>query len=131
MLEQALGVRLVQHGGGFVVAQPWEWRLDRLQLRDIALEDLKVEHAAFQYAADDEAEEVFGQCHQVIEARVREFGLDHPEFGEVTSSLGFFGAEGGPEAVDLAEGERGALDVELPALCEESLVAEVLNREKR
>ena len=38
MLDQALGVRLVQHGGGLVVAQAREGRLDRLQLRDVAFD---------------------------------------------------------------------------------------------
>ena len=49
----------------------------------------------------------------------------------MTAGLGFFGAEGGSEAVDLAEGERGALDVELAALGEEGLVAEVLDGKER
>ena len=131
MLEQALGVRLVQHGDGFVVAQAREGRLDRLQFRDVALDHLEVGHAALEHAADDEAEEVFGQRHQVIEAGIGELRLDHPELGEVAAGLGFFRAEGGAEAVDLAEGERGALDVELAALGEEGLVAEVVHREER
>ena len=55
-------------------------------------------------------------------SRIGDLGLDHPELGEVAAGLGFFRAEGGAEAVDLAEGEGGGLDVELAGLGEVGLV---------
>ena len=56
----------------------------------------------FEDAGDDVGEEVFGEGHEAVEVEVGDFGLDHPELGEVAAGLGFFGAEGGAEAVDLA-----------------------------
>ena len=58
-------------------------------------------------ALDDEADEVLGEVHEAVEAAEGDFGLDHPELGQVAAGLRFFRAEGGAEAVDLAEGERG------------------------
>ncbi len=49
----------------------------------------------------------------------------------MAAGLRFLGAKGGSEAIDLAEGQRGALDIELTALREEGLIAEVLDREER
>ena len=48
-----------------------------------------------------------------VEFEVGYLGLDHPELGEVTAGFGFFGAEGGAEAVDLAECKGSGFDVEL------------------
>jgi hypothetical protein len=76
-------------------------------------------------------EEVFGEFQQAVEVHVGDFGLDHPELGEVTAGLRFFGAEGGAEAVDLAERQRGGLDVELAGLGEVGGVAEVVDGEER
>src|SRR5579863_5979904 len=72
----------------------------------------------------------FGELHEAVEIAVGDFGLDHPELGEVAAGFGFFGAEGGPEAVDLAESESGGLDVELAGLGEEGGVAEVVDGEE-
>ncbi len=86
--------------------------------------------AAGEDAIDDVGDEVFGEAHEVVEVGEGHFGLDHPELGEVAAGLGFFGAEGGAEGVDLAEGEGGALDVELAGLGEVGLVAEVVDLEE-
>ena len=76
-------------------------------------------------------EEVFGESHEAVEVEVGLLGLDHPELGEVAAGFGFFGAEGGAEAVDLAERERGGLDVELAGLREVGhLFIEVLHLEE-
>jgi hypothetical protein len=48
----------------------------------------------------------------------RDFGLDHPELGEVPASLGLFRSEGGAEAVDLAERRGDGFYIELARLCE-------------
>ena len=71
------------------------------------------------------------RSHEAVEFEVGDFGFDHPELGEVAAGLGFFGAEGGAEAVDLAEGERGGFDVELAGLGEVGLVVvEVVHLEE-
>ena len=77
-------------------------------------------------------EEAFGEVHQAVEVEVGDLGLDHPELGEVASSFGLFGAEGGAEAVDLAERQGGGFDVELAGLGEVShlVLVEVLHFEE-
>ena len=121
----------VEHVGCFVVAQAREGRQDVLELCGIAADDGELGGAVFQDALDDVGEEVFGEFEQAVEIAVGDFGLDHPELGEMAAGLGFFGAEGGAEAVDLAESERGGLDVELAGLGEEGGVAEVVDGEER
>src|SRR5580698_8674519 len=76
-------------------------------------------------------DEVFGQLEEAIEFEEGYLGLDHPELCEVAAGFGFFGAEGGAEAVDLAEGEGGGFDVELAGLGEVGLVVvEVVHLEE-
>ena len=91
----------------------------------------KLGRAVLEHALHDVREEVFGQLQQAVEIAVGDFGLDHPELGEVAAGLGFFRAEGGAEAVDLAEGERGGLDIKLAGLGEEGGVAEVVDGKQR
>ena len=70
-------------------------------------------------------------CMSPSRSDVGDFGFDHPELGEVAAGLGFFGAEGGAEGVDLAEGEGGGFDVELAGLGEVGLVVvEVVHLEE-
>src|SRR5208282_5474986 len=60
------------------------------------------------------------------------FGLEHPEFREMTAGFGFFGAEGWAEGVDLAESHGGGFDVELAALREVGfLVVDVIDFKER
>ncbi len=47
-------------------------------------------------------DEAFGEVHEAVELEEGDLGFDHPELGEVAAGLGFFGAEGGAEAVDLS-----------------------------
>ena len=82
-------------------------------------------------AGDDVGEEGFGEVHEAVEIHVGDLGLDHPELGEVAAGLGFFGAEGGAEAVDAAERHGRRFDVELAGLGEVGLVvAEVVHLEE-
>ncbi len=76
-------------------------------------------------------DEVLGQFEQAVEVAVGDFGLDHPELSEVTPSLGFFGAEGGAEAVNLAQCKCGGLDIKLAGLGEVGGVSEVVHGEQR
>ena len=85
----------------------------------------------FEDAGDDVGDEGFGEVHEAVEFEEGYFGFDHPELGEVAAGFGFFGAEGGAEAVDLAERERGGFDVELAGLGEVGLVVvEVVHLEE-
>ncbi len=91
---------------------------------------VQLRRAVLQHALDDVGEEVFGQLEQAVEVAVGDLRLDHPELGQVAAGLGFFRAEGGAEAVDLAQRQGGGLDVKLAGLGEESRVAEVVDREE-
>ncbi len=85
----------------------------------------------FEHAADDVDEEAFGEGHEAVQVEVGDLGLDHPEFCEVTAGFGFFGAEGGAEAVDLAERHGGGFEIELAGLGEVGLfVFEVVHLEE-
>ncbi len=75
--------------------------------------------------------EVLGQFQQAVEVHVGDFGLNHPELSQVAARLGFLRAKGWAEAVDLAQGQRRGLNVELAGLGEIGGVAEVVHREKR
>jgi hypothetical protein len=90
-----------------------------LRVWRVAADDGELGGAVLEDALDDVGEEVFGEFEQAVEVAVGDFGLDHPELGEVAAGLGFFRAEGGAEAVDLAEREGGGLDVKLAGLGEE------------
>ena len=80
---------------------------------------------------DDVGDEGFGEVEEAVEFEEGYLGFDHPELGEVAAGFGFFGAEGGAEAVDLAEGEGGGFDVELAGLGEVGLVVvEVVHLEE-
>ena len=59
-----------------------------------------------------------------------DLGLDHPELGEVTPGLGFFGAKRRAEAVDLAQRKGHRLGVELAGLGQVGLAVEVVHLEE-
>ena len=78
-----------------------------------------------EHVAEDPLEESLGEVHVVGQFVERDFGLDHPELGQVPRGVAVLGAEGGAEGVDLAEG-RGedfafqlAADGEVRGRCEE------------
>ena len=66
----------------------------------------------------DVADQAFAERHHIFEVRVRSFGFEHPEFGEVPACLGFFRAESRPESINLAERHGRRFDVELAGLRE-------------
>ena len=117
---------------GFVVAQAREGRPNRFELRDVALKDLQVRRAALRVRGSTMKLRKFSaSAIRPSRPAVGDLRLDHPELGQVAAGLGFLRAEGRPEAVDLAQGQRSALDVELAALGEEGFVAEVVDRKER
>ena len=104
---------------------------DGFEFGDVFADDLEVGAVVFEDAGDDVGDEVFGQVHEAVEFEEGDLGFDHPELGEVAAGFGFFGAEGGAEAVDLAESEGGGFDVELAGLGEVGLVVvEVVHLEE-
>ena len=122
----------LQNGNSIFVGDAREGRLDVFELRDVALEGFEFAGFVFDDALYDGGDEAFAKIHHVGKFGVSGFGLKHPEFGEVAASLGFFGAEGGAEGVDLAEGHGGGFDVELSALREVGLlVVDVIHFKER
>jgi hypothetical protein len=83
-----------------------------------------------QNAHNDVGDEILGELHEAVEIHECDFGLDHPEFREVTAGLRLLRAKRRAEAVDLAEREGGCLDVELAGLGEVGRVAEVVELEE-
>ena len=69
----------------------------------------------------DVRDEVFHELHVAVEVHEGHLRLDHPELGQVAARLRLLGAEGGAEAVDLAERHRARLHVELAGLGEVGL----------
>ena len=85
-----------------------------------------------QHAADDEDDHLLGHALHVFQRGVGHLRLHHPELGQVAARLGFLGAEGGAEAVDLAERHGGGFVIELAGLREVGLVVvEVIHLEQR
>ncbi len=126
------GIPFTQPLRGIVVGYAGEGRLHPLEGRDIPLEDVHEEvPVALEGPSDDIDDEILPQLHDVIQLREGHLRLDHPELGQVAPRLRFLRPEGRTEAVDLAEGGRVRLVVELSALGEIGLVAEVLRLEER
>ncbi len=127
LLDLALRVGFLQHLRRFVIADARKRRTDRFQLRHIAANHLQIGAAIFQHPLDDVAQELFRQPHDVVEAGIRNLRLDHPELGQMTARLRFFGAKRGAERVDLAQRHGRAFDVELSALRQVGLVAKIFD----
>ena len=104
---------VLQNFDGVVVADARKRRRDFFELRNVALKSGEFARAILHRGLHDSADEAFAELNHVFEMRVGGFGLEHPEFGEVAASLGFFGAERGAEAVDLAERGGGGFDIKL------------------
>ena len=131
IFEQSLGVRVVEHRYGVVVARRGKGALMVSSLEVSRRMTFRSGARRVEHAVDDEAQELLGEFHQAVEIAIGDFRLDHPELGEMAAGLGFFGAKSWAEGVDLAQRERGALDVELAALREVGFVSEVFNGKER
>src|SRR6185312_13907999 len=101
-----------------------------LQFGGVALQHLEVLPRAVEDARGEVAHELLGEGAEPLELQEGHLGLHHPELHQVAAGLGLLGAEGGAEAIDLAEGGGGGLQVELAALREVGLVAEVVGLEQ-
>src|SRR5215467_6355462 len=81
---------------------------------------------------DDEGEKIFGQVHYIVQVGVGHFGLDHPEFGQMATGLGFLSAEGRAEAVDFSERGRSRLVIKLSGLSKIRFgIFEIIDAEQR
>ena len=69
--------------------------------------------ALLQHIADHILHHGFGVIHVIGQIRKGHLGLDHPELGGVAGGVGILGAEGGAEGVDLTEGQRHGLALQL------------------
>ena len=104
---------------------------DGFEFGDVFADDFEVGAVVGEDRGDDVGDVGFGEVEEAVEFEEGDLGFDHPELGEVAAGFGFFGAEGGAEAVDLAEGEGGGFDVELAGLGEVGLVVvEVVHLEE-
>src|SRR5438046_2857790 len=96
-------MRFLKHLYRIVILNPRKRRDDVFELGRIAFELRKFLTAILEHSTDDECNELFGEIHYVVELGIGNFRLNHPEFGEVSPRLGFFGAERRSEAIDLSE----------------------------
>ena len=123
---------LDQHLRSLVVGHARKGRLHALELGCVALEQLQLCRALVEHARHHARDQPLRQADHVVQIGVGHLGLDHPELGEVAARLALLRAEGRTEAIDLAEGHRVGLVVELSALREiRRDVIEVLHREER
>ena len=111
------------------VADAGERRRYRLQPRRVAPQRFQLGGATVEGAGRHVRDQRLLERHVVVRVRKRHRGLNHPELGQVAARLGLFGAEGGAEAVDLAERRARALGVELARLRKEGALAEVVGLE--
>ena len=123
---------LLQNFDGFVVGDARKRRHD---LREFATSRPSVASSRARFcthALHHGADEAFAERHHVFQMRVRCFGLEHPEFGEMAARLRFFRAERWAECIDLAKRGGRCFDVELAGLREIGfLVVDVIHFEKR
>src|SRR2546423_1084843 len=117
------------HGVG--VGNPGKRRPHALERGRVALQLGQLGALALERPRDEVADEFLLQLHIVVGVVPGDFGLDHPELGEVPARLGLLGAERGPETVHLAVRRRGGLDVQLARLRQvRRAQVEVLGREQ-
>ena len=117
--ELEVRVGLLEEFDGFRVVEDLEVRVhDVLQLVEEAflhelVEELEFRGAALHDGADDIFHHVLGDFEDVRQFGERDLRFDVPEFGDVPLGVGLLRAEGRAEGVDLAEGRRGHLALEL------------------
>src|SRR5256885_1380872 len=117
------------HGVG--VGNPGKRRPHALERGRVALQLGQLGALALERPRDEVADEFLLQLHIVVGVVPGDFGLDHPELGEVPARLGLLGAERGPETVHLAVRRRCGLDVQLARLRQvRRAQVEVLGREQ-
>src|SRR5579872_1355993 len=98
---------------GIVVANSRKRRLDFFQLGSIAPDGLQIDTTLFQAALYEEADEAFGEFHDVVEFGVGNLRFDHPELGEMPARLRLLGAKRWTEGIDFAERHRRGFNIEL------------------
>ena len=121
LLHLCLGLGPAQDRRRLIVGHPREGGLDRLQLAQVALEELQLFLAPVEHPRDDVADELFGQFQESVQLEKGDLGLNHPELGQVASRLGFFRAKGRAQTVDASQRHAGRFEIELARLCQVGL----------
>jgi hypothetical protein len=121
--------RLAQALGGLRVGEAGERSLDRLESREVSLENREFGTATLEHPLDKRADEPLGQLDVALQVEKGGFRLDHPELHQVPTRLRLLGAKRRSEAIHAAEGLAARLGVELAALREVGLLAEVVRLE--
>ena len=97
-------------------------------LVDELVEERHLLGRVLQHVGNDKLDHILGDAHVIRQIGKRHLGLDHPELGSVARGVGVFGAEGRTEGVDVAEGLRECLDVQLTGHGQIRLLAEEILR---
>jgi hypothetical protein len=71
------------------------------------------------------------EFHHVVESRIGNFGLDHPEFGKMAARFRFLRAKGRTERIHFAQRHRGGFDVKLAGLRKVCLLLEIIHGKQR
>src|SRR5579862_4234345 len=129
--ESTLREAFLQSLYSLVVGDSRERRIDLFEFGYVAANGLQVHAALFQAALHDGRDEVLRQFHQVVEVRISNLRLDHPELSQMSASLRFFRAERRSERIDLAQRHRRRFDIELPGLREERLFLKIVDGKQR
>ena len=82
---------------------------------DELAEEVHVAALVVEHGADEVFDEVFRKVHVSLQIAESDFRFDHPEFGRMARGVGVFGAEGGAEGVDVAQGAGHGFAFELAA----------------
>ncbi len=100
------------------------------QFRVVPLgQEVQIGAAGVQHLLHLALEEGFGQILIVVQIAERHLRLDHVELGEVARRVRILRAEGGAEGVDVGEGVREDLRLQLPAHRQVRVLAEEILRE--
>src|SRR5262249_18284192 len=84
-LKLAFGLTFLQHLYRIVVVRPRKRRRYVVELRGITLELCKLASSVLEHAVNDEADELLCELHYVIQLRISNFRLHHPEFSQMAA----------------------------------------------
>ena len=121
----------MEQGNGFFVGQSGERGRDPLEFGDITFEHVQLVAPELKDTRRNVAEQGLSEIHHIGQFRKGHLGLHHPELHQVAACLGLLRAEGRSETIDLAQGRRRGLAVELTALGQVGLLVEIIGMEQR
>ena len=80
-------MRFLKHSNRVIILEAWKGRNDRFELRGVAFELLELLAAVLKNTANDIAQKIFSQHHNVVKSGIGDFGFNHPEFCQVAAGL--------------------------------------------